>query len=136
VSRAQRYDERAALLIVDVDAFKSINDAHGHAIGDEALRVIAAALRQRLRDSDALARIGGDEFAVLALDTSEGDASELADRVRRSILAHGEVDGVRLSASIGFASAPPAAGLPEALAAADAAMYARKSRTRHLATAS
>jgi diguanylate cyclase (GGDEF)-like protein len=65
VGRAHRYGELSTLLMIDVDGFKQINDTYGHRVGDRALKTIADALKRRLRDTDQVARVGGDEFAVL-----------------------------------------------------------------------
>ncbi len=77
-SRCQRYAERAALLLIDLNDFKPVNDRFGHKAGDDLLVAIAASLTARLRDTDAIARIGGDEFAVLAVNVSPDQAASIA----------------------------------------------------------
>ncbi|MDA0182413.1 diguanylate cyclase [Solirubrobacter phytolaccae] len=118
-----------ALLMLDLDGFKDINDAHGHEAGDELLRVIAGAIARRLRRDDVLARLGGDEFAVLLprcpLDEATRVASDLTALVAEQRFVF---DGVErgVTASIGI-SAVEAGDVPaEALAAADRAMYSAK----------
>jgi diguanylate cyclase (GGDEF)-like protein len=107
LKRRQRYGHNLALLMVDLDHFKSINDSYGHQAGDEVLRRVGRILQESLRSTDLAARYGGEEFAVLLPHTSEKDACRLAERIRSSI--ESEVfmqDGeqFRVTASIGVAS--------------------------------
>ncbi len=85
LSAALRHGRALALILVDVDRFKAINDAHGHLAGDEALRVAALALRETVRKEDVLARYGGDEFVVLARETDLAGARVLAERLRLAV---------------------------------------------------
>ena len=122
-----------AVLLIDLDSFKHINDTFGHRTGDDCLRHVAAVMRERTRDHDMLARLGGDEFALLLPRTSVADARSVAEglleRLRTSPLV---VDGrpVRMTASIGIA--PLSLGVPseEVLHTADAAMYEAKQAGR------
>jgi diguanylate cyclase len=126
VATAQR---PAALLLLDLDGFKEVNDSLGHHAGDHLLRQIGPRLRPALRSGDLLARLGGDEFAVLLHDAGLDEAEALADRLRELILQPITVEGIRLhvGVSIGVASAPvPAATVQELLRCADVAMYAAK----------
>src|SRR5262249_39297241 len=130
VAKALRYDSPAALLFVDLDDFKAINDRLGHATGDRILASVARRLRGRLRESDVMGRLGGDEFAVL-LPRAEGSrASAGADQLVKEIGAHAaDVDGesVVTGASIGIALIPDHGTSPEELLAhADTAMFAAK----------
>src|ERR1700744_2411001 len=84
VARAQRTNSPLALLLVDVDHFKSVNDSHGHLIGDEVLRALATELRQQVRESDVVGRFGGEEFTVLLPGTDGGGACRIAERLRTS----------------------------------------------------
>jgi diguanylate cyclase (GGDEF)-like protein len=107
-SRAQRYGEQAAVAVVDLDHFKEINDAWGHAVGDEALVRSYRALRSRLRSSDVLGRIGGDEFAALVLHVDEAAALQVAEEMRDAVARVGmelaaEGRSNRLTASVGIA---------------------------------
>ena len=120
-----------ALMLIDMDHFKQVNDRHGHAAGDEALRALAAAMKRSCRSSDLPARLGGDEFAVLvAADTAT--ALQLAQRLR------GELRQWRPAAagmasptlSIGVAALAPGMAAADWLAAADAALYAAKAAGR------
>ena len=86
VARCRRYGEKAALLLMDLDGFKAVNDSFGHKAGDDLLKLVAAALQQRVRGTDAVARLGGDEFAVLLGNVSPDQAAErgrAAARARR-----------------------------------------------------
>jgi diguanylate cyclase (GGDEF)-like protein/PAS domain S-box-containing protein len=106
VGRSRRYGEHAVLVMIDLNGFKHINDTYGHRIGDQALRTIASALKERVRDTDVLARVGGDEFALLMPYARVEDAAVIAEDLRSVVSGcRVEVDGsseVRLSASIGF----------------------------------
>jgi diguanylate cyclase (GGDEF)-like protein len=107
-ARAQRYGESAALAVVDLDHFKEINDAWGHAAGDEALVRSYRALHSRLRSSDVLGRIGGDEFAALVLHVDEPAALQVAEEMREAVARVGlelaaEGRSNRLTASVGIA---------------------------------
>jgi diguanylate cyclase (GGDEF)-like protein/PAS domain S-box-containing protein len=131
VGRARRYDEQAALVIIDLDGFKRINDTHGHKAGDRALKEVAYALRRRLRETDVVARIGGDEFAVLLPYAGREQAQAVVDDLRRVIsgtpIAMDDGTRVSLSASLGVALIDRDTPGDEAvLAAADRAMYGDK----------
>jgi diguanylate cyclase (GGDEF)-like protein len=122
----------AALVLVDVDSFKSINDEHGHPVGDDALVHVASLLRSVVRTGDAvLSRMGGDELAVLlpecAADVAVRRAGEIWEAVRGTPLHLPDGTLLALSVSLGVAHAPShATGLEELYAAADAALYAAK----------
>jgi diguanylate cyclase (GGDEF)-like protein len=130
VARATRYDSPLSLLLVDVDRLKDINDRSGHHGGDAALRLVADALRDDARQTDLAARVGGDEFAIIAPSTGREDAVALAERVRGLVAARGTGDA--LSVSIGVGTLDPAhATPPELERAADAALYEAKRRGRN-----
>jgi diguanylate cyclase (GGDEF)-like protein len=135
---AQPGREELACLYLDLDGFKSVNDFHGHKVGDQLLNVVARQILGCIRGSDQLARLGGDEFTVvLRGPVSQGHAREVADRIIRSVEAITHVDDrpVTISVSIGI-SFVPAAGAgrrvhsDELLRAADEAMYAAKKSGR------
>jgi diguanylate cyclase (GGDEF)-like protein len=124
-------DQSSAVLIVDLDRFKAVNDTLGHAAGDIVLGMVANRLRSTLRGDDVFARLGGDEFAVLQLATAEADAAEaLAARVVQVIEASAfMLDGqpIYLGASVGIAMAPHDGDDPaELMRNADLALYAAK----------
>jgi diguanylate cyclase (GGDEF)-like protein len=126
-----------AVLYLDLDGFKSVNDTYGHAAGDDLLRAVAAELRTAVRESDTVARLGGDEFAISCPSADRRAIEQLGDRVRaavRSAAAHSPVRH-EVSASVGVAwNEDPASTVDELLAKADAGMYAAK-RAAHTAPA-
>ena len=121
-----------AVLFVDLDDFKVINDTLGHAAGDELLKVAADRLRRRLRGQDLLARFGGDEFTVLVCDVGVDGAHEVADAVRSVLSAPSETGGRRfdLAASVGIAVAEQRVDAADLLRWADAALYDAKASGR------
>jgi diguanylate cyclase (GGDEF)-like protein len=119
----------AALLLLDLDGFKEVNDSLGHTAGDQLLRQIGPRLLPALRPGEVLARLGGDEFAVLLPGAGLDEAQDRAERLRQLILQPFPVEDIRLhvGVSIGVATAPvPAATVQEMLRCADVAMYAAK----------
>jgi diguanylate cyclase (GGDEF)-like protein len=129
LAHGKRYGTRAALIYLDLDRFKPVNDRHGHAAGDAMLKAVGDVLTRHVRASDLVARLGGDEFAVLLWHISEADAQakalELEAAVDRTTATH---SGACLSvgASAGVAPLLPLDAAADVLARADQAMYARK----------
>jgi diguanylate cyclase (GGDEF)-like protein/PAS domain S-box-containing protein len=128
---ARRQDHGLAVVALDLDGFKTVNDTHGHAAGDEVLIAVAARLAAACRESDTVARVGGDEFAVLC-EGSDADryAPALAERLRTALsgtLVLSSGAQTALSASVGFAVAEAADAYDTLLRRADAAMYSWKS---------
>ncbi len=128
VEKTRRTGNRFALLILDVDHFKTINDRYGHAAGDEILRTVARILIATSRKIDCCARLGGDEFAVLLPETTEGDAPFVVRRLQRALDEYNQDAAIPLSISIGARNVDPAKP-EEILAQADQAMYAVKSQS-------
>jgi diguanylate cyclase (GGDEF)-like protein len=132
VARALRMRAACAMVFIDLDGFKPINDNYGHEAGDHVLQVVARRMDKELRSSDTLARIGGDEFALLLEDVaSNTDVVTITERVIAAIASPipWRTVTVRVSGSAGIALCPQCASSPEALLrAADAAMYRAKSR--------
>lgn len=129
---ARRYERPLSLVFVDVDHFKSINDEHGHAAGDAVLRVVAAKLSAGTRQTDFLARIGGEEFAILLPETPPFEAMQFCEKIRASIASE-PIDGQRVTVSFGVANVPHSR-VPthlELFAAADAALYRAKNNGRN-----
>ena len=134
IAYIKRYHASGALIVLDVDRLKPINDAYGHAAGDQVLKAVAAALSRHVRSSDVVGRLGGDEFALLLWNLSETDArakaAELEHAVDRLTFAfRGRT--VTAGASAGVAILGPDAEAGRALEEADAAMYLRKAQRRH-----
>ena len=130
--RAHRYGHAAAVLCVDVDRLKAINDDFGHQAGDGALVAVSRAILGNLRNIDVVARIGGDEFAVLLPETSAAQASALSQRVLAEVAWQGDLLASGLTVSIGVAQLSAATDREpsDPLVAADAALYQAKAAGR------
>jgi diguanylate cyclase (GGDEF)-like protein len=129
VAYVGRYGTQAALVFIDLDGFKAVNDRHGHAAGDELLKTVARQLTARVRASDVVARFGGDEFAVLLWNLDQAQANAKAHELEEAIAAVLVSEG-RFGASAGVV---PLTGkeTPAAIVdAADKAMYVRKNERR------
>ena len=134
IAYIKRYHASGALIVLDVDRLKPINDAFGHAAGDEVLKAIVAALSRQIRSSDFIGRLGGDEFALLLWNLSETDAKAKAASLEQAIdrltfVFRGQT--VTAGASAGVAVLGPNAEAGRALEEADSAMYVRKAQRRH-----
>lgn len=133
VALAERHSAPSALVYFDLNGFKAINDTHGHAAGDAALRHVGALLTAHLRETDAIGRLGGDEFGVVltlsSLPAAEQKAEELVRLIGETPFTH---DGKELTIKVAWGVQELSAGMtPDmAMAEADAAMYARKEDTR------
>jgi len=134
IAYIKRYHASGALIVLDVDRLKPINDEFGHAAGDQVLKAIVAVLLRNVRSSDEIGRLGGDEFALLLWNMSETDAKAKALSLEQAI------DGlsftfrgrtVTAGASAGVAILGPHAEAGRALEQADSAMYVRKAQRRH-----
>jgi diguanylate cyclase (GGDEF)-like protein len=137
LATAARDDSLAALMLIDLDRFKEVNDTMGHEQGDRLLVDVAVRLRQLLRGDDILARIGGDEFAVLANVPHRGAVGEVATRLHRALALPFDVGGVaiELGASIGIALQPDhGEDVSTLLRHADVAMYEAKRAGSHIET--
>jgi diguanylate cyclase (GGDEF)-like protein len=134
IAYIKRYHASGALIVLDVDRLKPINDAFGHAAGDQVLKAVVAELQHQVRASDVIGRLGGDEFALLLWHLSETDAHAKAaaleqaiDRLRFVFRGRTATAGV----SAGVALLGPHAEAGKALEEADRAMYVRKAQRRH-----
>jgi diguanylate cyclase (GGDEF)-like protein len=136
IKRCKRHGIPLSVIFLDLDGFKGINDAYGHLAGSGTLAEVGAILAEAVRESDILARYGGDEFVVVLPETPPGGALVIAERLRRAIEDHGflQTQGLtaRISASFGIASYPDHALTPEGLIQkADQAMYRVKERDKN-----
>lgn len=136
VQRARRYSLDLALLIVDIDNFKQLNDSRGHLAGDQVLRDTASILRQSVRVFDVCTRYGGDEFAILMPGSTAQSAMQCADRIRQRVEAYrpaapwlAQADHITIS--VGVSARKPAASSEEMIAAADRALYAAKNQGKN-----
>jgi diguanylate cyclase (GGDEF)-like protein len=136
IRRARRYGSSVAALFLDLDDFKRINDEHGHLVGSHVLMEMASVILSSVRDTDAVARYGGDEFVIVLPDTATELAGAVAERIRQKISRHHFTGGRRLqlqmTASFGVAAFPQHASSPQQLiACADTAMYEAKAASKN-----
>ncbi len=135
IATAQRHERPCALLAMDLDGLKMVNDTHGHAVGDELLLAFVHACRARLREGDILGRVGGDEFAALLPETTLGQAELIAQRVRAAFQQVTVAGGapVEPSVSVGVAAVDPAnrVTLEDLQREADRALYDAKRAGRN-----
>jgi diguanylate cyclase (GGDEF)-like protein len=131
VERWRRYSIPCALVLVDIDFMKRVNDTHGHSAGDRVIRHTASALVELSRDNDTSARLGGEEFALLLAGADDAQAYAAAERLRH-VVSNTSVEGVgTVTVSLGVASCPAHATHERALyAASDAALYRAKDEGR------
>ena len=134
IAYIKRYHASGALIVLDVDRLKPINDAFGHAAGDQVLKAVAATLSGQVRSSDVVGRLGGDEFALLLWNLSETDARAKAASLEAAIdrltfVFRGR--NITAGASAGVAILGPHAEAGRVLEEADSAMYVRKAQRRH-----
>ncbi|MBV9347772.1 MAG: GGDEF domain-containing protein [Pseudolabrys sp.] len=129
----KRYGTEAALIYLDLDGFKAINDAHGHAAGDALLKAVTAVLAAKVRASDMIGRLGGDEFALLLWNLGASQAAAKALDLERWVAQTSIVQGtasLSVGASAGVTNLSPGDTPPQAIEAADRAMYVRKNERR------
>lgn len=137
-ARSQRYGNALSMIVVDIDNFKYLNDTRGHAAGDRALQALVRRLNCMLRQQDSLARMGGEEFAILLPDTSGSAALTIAERARQAVAdldVPFETGSVKMTVCAGVAELHPSLGWEEMMRRADAAMYAAKRRGRNCVSA-
>jgi diguanylate cyclase (GGDEF)-like protein len=133
----EKYSEKKvplALLMADIDHFKSINDNYGHQCGDSVLKTFGVVLRSALRRSDVLCRWGGEEFLILLRGTIPDEAAWIAERIRQKVeefIFPPFADCGLVTVSIGIASLPPGRGIERLIADADAALYQAKNGGRN-----
>ncbi|MEO7980158.1 MAG: sensor domain-containing diguanylate cyclase, partial [Sporichthyaceae bacterium] len=135
IERSTRFDRPLAVLMLDLDHFKAVNDTYGHARGDTVLRELAQRVQEQIREVDTFARYGGEEFVVVLPETTVEGAAQLAERicvgVRREPFRHDGEEPLDISVSIGGAAFPIHGQTPATLMrAADQALYAAKGHGR------
>ena len=128
LARHRRFNHPASVVLLDLDGFKAVNDDLGHAVGDETLRDVAQVLQKHSRGINVVSRYGGDEFAILLVETSKAGARLYADRIRQVISTFPFSHGKQVTASLGVASVPDdeSATAEDLFRAADEALYAAK----------
>ncbi len=135
LAHVKRYGTQAALMFVDLDGFKGINDRYGHAAGDALLKAVARELIGHVRASDVVGRIGGDEFGVIVWRVEQpqaiAKAHEQETMIARNGITHGRSQ-ISVAASVGVAPLVEDSNPADVIAAADQAMYARKDERRGL----
>jgi diguanylate cyclase (GGDEF)-like protein len=124
-------DEEMAVVFVDIDHFKQINDRHGHDAGDEVLRRFAAVIRNVVRSSDKLVRWGGEEFLLLCPETTRDHALTMAEKLRATLPAQAWPHGLHVTSSFGVTSLKPDEDIGVAIKRADGALYAAKANGRN-----
>jgi diguanylate cyclase (GGDEF)-like protein len=134
VNRAERYKRHLALVMADIDHFKSVNDRFSHIVGDDVLRVMANILRAQCRSIDIIARYGGEEFLLCFPETSRENAAAVCEKIRRQVESY-DWDklepGLRVTISFGVAAAPPNYAVDALIAAADEKLYEAKHSGRN-----
>jgi diguanylate cyclase (GGDEF)-like protein len=131
VAQARQDGSNVSLLLLDLDHFKTINDQHGHDVGDEVLKRVGATLLEAVRAGDSVCRYGGEEFAVILPNTSVDQACALGERIREAV-AQLDVADLRVTVSIGVSGSPPLEPNPRRLVAtADQHLYAAKRAGRN-----
>ena len=131
VARAGRYQRELAVLMLDIDRFKVLNDGFGHPLGDRVLVALAERLRANVRTSDLVARWGGEEFMVVAPETPMPQAQQLAELLRAHVAKDAFLDGHRVTVSVGVASHREGDEVDALVARSDAALYRAKAAGRN-----
>lgn len=135
VQRSRRYDHPFCLFMIDADHFKNVNDTHGHAVGDLVLQALANCCRMTLRESDIVARFGGEEFVILLPEVSLENAHRVAERLRikisKIVVKNEQNEDVRFTVSIGLVSSTVTDNIEEMLKMADEALYVAKENGRN-----
>ena len=134
VQRIKRYGGKLSLMVCDVDLFKRINDSYGHLAGDKVLKIIAKSLQKNLRDSDFIARFGGEEFVVLMPETSTSEAKIVAEKLRTKIEEspfNFKKEPVQITVSFGISEFAKGESADEVFSRADKALYVAKDKGRN-----
>ena len=131
ISRSRRYNIPLAVAIIDLDEFKAINDTYGHPAGDVVLRKVAQKMKSLIRNTDSVARWGGEEFMLLASGTNAANALNLAEKIRKEInsLPFEEIEGITIS--IGVSEYIPGESFQQWFKRTDSALYKAKESGRN-----
>jgi diguanylate cyclase (GGDEF)-like protein len=132
LKRAERYAAHLAILFLDIDSFKQVNDTHGHLVGSSVIREMGTLLKKSVREVDVVIRYGGDEYTIILVETTCQTASIVAERIRSQVenhlFLHDEGLDIKLTCSVGYACCPEdTMSKTDLLSMADQAMYAGKS---------
>jgi diguanylate cyclase (GGDEF)-like protein len=133
MARSRRHGSTGALLMIDLDGFKRVNDSRGHQAGDRVIKEVASVLRRRIRESDTPARLGGDEFAVILSRCDRKEATTAAEGIARELREHrvdGEAEAITASIGIAVFGGDPRTSPATVISEADTAMYAAKDAGR------
>lgn len=135
IQRSRRYNHPFCLFMIDADHFKNVNDTHGHAVGDLVLQALADCCRRTLRESDIVARFGGEEFVILLPEASIENAFRVAERLRikisKLVVKNEQNQDVQFTVSIGLVSSTVTDDIPEMLKMADESLYVAKENGRN-----
>ncbi|MBR1777448.1 MAG: diguanylate cyclase [Alphaproteobacteria bacterium] len=135
VQRSRRYNHPFCLFMIDADHFKNVNDTHGHAVGDLVLQALADCCRRTLRESDIVARFGGEEFVILLPEATVENAHRVAERLRikisKLVVKNEQNQDVQFTVSIGLVSSTVTDDIPEMLKMADESLYVAKENGRN-----
>lgn len=132
ISRIQRTKSTFSLILIDIDNFKKVNDAHGHLLGDEVLKKLGYILKSNTRNIDIAARWGGEEFAIILVETDLDGAKIFAERLRKTVETYDF--SVQVTISLGIVSTSGELSLDELLTQADEALYAAKEKKNRVIT--
>ena len=137
LAQSRRYGRKASLILTDIDHFKSVNDTHGHPMGDQVLKGVAKVVREQARDTDVVARYGGEEFAIVMPETDTRGALIIAERIREAVMAQvfqTESGPLKVTLSLGIATTPDHAADKQGLVdLADQCLYFAKRHGRNQA---
>ncbi|WP_229458941.1 GGDEF domain-containing protein [Massilia glaciei] len=125
------HSDLMAVVFIDLDHFKRVNDTHGHATGDEVLRAFAMSVQRAIRTTDKLVRWGGEEFLIVCLGTSGTEAHGLAEKLRAAMPNQIWPCGQQMTASFGVTALQPGEDIGEAIKRADSALYGAKANGRN-----
>lgn len=131
LNRANRYDLKFSILILDIDYFKEVNDTYGHNKGDQVLKKMCNLIEKNIRDADTLGRWGGEEFIIIAPETNIEKSFKLANKLRKIISQYNFIKDKKVTVSIGLAEYENNYSIDEIISRADQALYKAKNNGRN-----